>query len=331
MPHARPDDSSGSNPARPFVRRQREFSADSDSIECIPGWDMECLQITPGKLAGHSVDLHLPSIQLLFEEYRNATTYHCGSNPVDTISFGIAFAMGGEGLLNGHRWSDGLCAFDARCGLDSVVPPTQLISVVVARDLVKGYIQSTEHLDLERWLSNGPAMVSSPTLARHLAEKLQLVLAWSESDCTHASAVDSRMQQSVMELLGPHIATELAWPSSMQRQGPYVDVVRRARQYLLDRQDAPPGIGALCAALGVSRRWLQLSFNEVLQVNPIAYLRALRLGGARRMLSSGEPGIQVKDAVEAFGFWHLSRFSRDYRALFGELPSQTLRRTGALS
>jgi AraC family ethanolamine operon transcriptional activator len=35
----------------------------------------------------------------------------------------------------------------------------------------------------------------------------------------------------------------------------------------------------------------------------------------------------VKDAVEAYGFWHLSRFSRDYKTMFGELPSETLRRS----
>ena len=79
-------------------------------------------------------------------------------------------------------------------------------------------------------------------------------------------------------------------------------------------------------ALGVSRRWLQLSFNAVLQMSPLAYLRAVRLGCARRMLASGTAGVQVKNAVEAFGFWHLSRFSHDYRHLFGELPSETLRR-----
>ncbi len=317
--------------APPIVRCQRQFSADSDSMECIPGWEVECLQVTPGDLAGCSVDLHLPSIQLLYEQYRNATTYHFGANPADTVSLGIAFDMEGDGLLNGHRWSDGLCAFDARSGLDSIVPPTQLISVVMDRALVNEYLLATEHVNLERCLSGGPAIVASARLARRLVEPLQLVLAFSESVSPEASAVGARMQLSVLELLGPHIAAELCAPASAKRQGPYVDVVRRAREYLTECQDAPPEIGELCAVLGVSRRWLQLSFNEVLQVNPLTYLRALRLGGARRMLSSGGAGIRVKDAVEAFGFWHLSRFSHDYHALFGELPSETLRRSGGLA
>ncbi|MBR0682029.1 helix-turn-helix domain-containing protein [Roseomonas eburnea] len=35
---------------------------------------------------------------------------------------------------------------------------------------------------------------------------------------------------------------------------------------------------------------------------------------------------QVKAAALSFSFWHLGRFSRDYRRLFGELPSATVAR-----
>jgi AraC family ethanolamine operon transcriptional activator len=55
----------------------------------------------------------------------------------------------------------------------------------------------------------------------------------------------------------------------------------------------------------------------------------MRLNGARRMLLRAGPRTKVSDAVEAYGFWHLSRFSRDYRRHFAELPSQTLRRAQA--
>jgi AraC family transcriptional regulator, ethanolamine operon transcriptional activator len=41
------------------------------------------------------------------------------------------------------------------------------------------------------------------------------------------------------------------------------------------------------------------------------------LDGARRGLLAG---CSVQEVVETWGFWHWSRFSRDYRRLFGELP-----------
>ena len=76
---------------------------------------------------------------------------------------------------------------------------------------------------------------------------------------------------------------------------------------------------------------LQTSFQEVLGISPLAYLRTLRLNGARRMLLRGEPTMMVRDAVETWGFWHFSRFSEEYRQLFGELPSWTLHRAKTAS
>jgi AraC family ethanolamine operon transcriptional activator len=34
----------------------------------------------------------------------------------------------------------------------------------------------------------------------------------------------------------------------------------------------------------------------------------------------------VTEAATCFGFWHFGNFAHDYRALFGELPSETFRR-----
>jgi AraC family ethanolamine operon transcriptional activator len=317
------------NPVSNSSRRERHFSADLDAVETIPGWDIQCLQISRGRLAGSSIDLHLPQIQLLFEEYRNVATNQFGCAPAGSISIGVATAMQGEGLLNGVEWSDGLSAFDARHELESIVMPTGLISLVVDRRLLGEYLWYTEHADIEHWLAHGPAVANDAELAACLARQLRLLLESRDGslDAAGSPAAVHRLQQSVLELLGPTLVNHLRAPGVPRREAPCVDVVRRAREHLAVHQDEPPSIGELCKALGVSRRWLQSSFTEVLQVTPLAYLRAMRLGGARRMLAGGKPRMRVKDAVEAYGFWHLSRFSRDYRTLFGELPSETLRRS----
>ena len=47
----------------------------------------------------------------------------------------------------------------------------------------------------------------------------------------------------------------------------------------------------------------------------------------RNHLSNPEsPYASVQDAAAAYGFWHMSQFAVDYRELFGERPSETLKR-----
>ena len=82
----------------------------------------------------------------------------------------------------------------------------------------------------------------------------------------------------------------------------------------------------VCRALAVSRRTLQYSFEEVLGLNPATYLRVLRLNRARQdLLANDVNALQVKDVASRWGFWHLSRFGAEYRELYGELPSVTLK------
>lgn len=89
----------------------------------------------------------------------------------------------------------------------------------------------------------------------------------------------------------------------------------------------PIQIIEICHDLGISRRALQYSFEDLMNINPATYLRMLRLNGARNdLLNCGSGRTQVKDVVARWGFWHLSRFSAEYRSVYDELPSQTIAR-----
>ena len=83
--------------------------------------------------------------------------------------------------------------------------------------------------------------------------------------------------------------------------------------------------GLSCEASGVSERRVRSAFYECYQMSPTAYLRVAALNAVRRELVEGP---RLRDAVSRaatdWGFWHLSRFAAQYRALFGESPRHTL-------
>ena len=84
-------------------------------------------------------------------------------------------------------------------------------------------------------------------------------------------------------------------------------------------------LAGLCGAAGVSERRLRQAFYECFGLSPTAYLRIAALNQVRHALVEGPPRRDaVTRAASEFGFWHLSRFAGQYRALFGESPSTTL-------
>jgi AraC family ethanolamine operon transcriptional activator len=101
-------------------------------------------------------------------------------------------------------------------------------------------------------------------------------------------------------------------------------VVRAADEFLRAEPDRPIQREELCTALGVSLRKLHDAFVGTTGMSPQHYLKLRRLVMVRRALRapSDNPPL-VKSAALSNGFWHLGHFARDYRALFGETPSET--------
>lgn len=104
------------------------------------------------------------------------------------------------------------------------------------------------------------------------------------------------------------------------------DTFRWARSILMDDIAAEISVVELARAVGVSRRTLDTSFRASVGVSPARFKKLLRLNHARRLIQGGNQS--VASAASLSGLYHFGRFSRDYRELFGELPSVTLERIG---
>lgn len=83
----------------------------------------------------------------------------------------------------------------------------------------------------------------------------------------------------------------------------------------------------LCKVAEVSERTLEYAFRETFELTPRHFLRLRRLHAARRALAAADPRkAAVGHVAHGLGFYELGRFAGEYRRLFDELPSQTLRR-----
>lgn len=100
---------------------------------------------------------------------------------------------------------------------------------------------------------------------------------------------------------------------------------RRAISFILPRLRTPLTVAEVCAVSGIGRRSLEMSFQRYLGMSPKRFIKQMRFSLCREELLRTPEG-KVSDIALRWGFWHMGQFGRDYKALFGELPSHTLKR-----
>ena len=100
--------------------------------------------------------------------------------------------------------------------------------------------------------------------------------------------------------------------------------LRRVQAFLeLADQMDQPRVSAIATALGVSDRTIRNDFEQLFGIGPTRFLKLCRMHGARRALLAREGNV-TRIAIE-HGFSQFGRFAAEYRAVFGELPSQTVK------
>jgi AraC-like DNA-binding protein len=106
-------------------------------------------------------------------------------------------------------------------------------------------------------------------------------------------------------------------------------VVNRAIDLMHAHPETPWSTAELARATGASARALQRAFERAGQPSPMMYLRRLRLHHVHAELAANSPdSVTVTTVAGRWGFVHLGRFAGQYRQLFGETPSETLRAPG---
>ena len=110
-------------------------------------------------------------------------------------------------------------------------------------------------------------------------------------------------------------------PKKMQR------CIKRLREFIEAHQREPLQVKDLCKVANVSERTLQRVFKHYYGVGPKQFIKSQRLYGLHRELRAAAPAVSgVETLARYWGYWHIGQLARDYRYLFGELPSETLSR-----
>jgi AraC-like DNA-binding protein len=119
--------------------------------------------------------------------------------------------------------------------------------------------------------------------------------------------------------------TEFDTDRAAQRR--HQTIMQRFHKLLEANPDRPVYLIEMAEAVGASVRTLMNGCQEHLGMSPKKFLVLRRMHLARQALSMAAPSkTSVAGVATQYGFWEFGRFSGEYKSLFGELPSITLRR-----
>lgn len=108
-------------------------------------------------------------------------------------------------------------------------------------------------------------------------------------------------------------------------QVPRSRIIARTLALIEAREGLPLLLNDLCQATEVSERTLRNVFHEYFGVGPMRLLKVRQLVEIRRALLLASPRDETVARIAAsFGVWDFSLFARNYKALYGESPSQSL-------
>jgi len=136
-------------------------------------------------------------------------------------------------------------------------------------------------------------------------------------------ATRSPAADRIEELLGAFLLTSSRCDRT--RRAPLTErqrIIKAALPAIIDATEARPDVAALCRIARTSER----TFIERFGVPPARFIKLQRLNRVRAALYEARPSAKILDLASQLDFWHMSQFARDYRRLFGELPSQTFGR-----
>jgi AraC-like DNA-binding protein len=281
----------------------------AEQIRATPGWVQHYQQMSPGHFAGRVRYLNLQGVEI-YEEHMNTRVEQNFSAPEGSLAF--CFDRSDNALYVLNEESRNIWITPENYQEIAVVFGPEFVqrhglNVARLEGLFMAPLNSGQNALFSRWLSG--------TLTR-LAQTL---------DPPSKEALTQQLLEDCLYILDN--ACICLDRGGLQRRTEERAVMKRIGEWAADSPEETLNLLELSQVAGVSLRQLQHAFKAYTGMTPTHWLRLRRLNSAHRELLNRSPmETTVAEVAMQWSFWHLGRFSSSYRALFKELPSETLKR-----
>lgn len=290
--------------------RVQAFATGDVAAQCsaTPGWVQQYQQMPPGHFAGRVRYLDLHGVQV-YEECMNTRVEQHFNAPAGALAFCFDASDNALYLLNGesrNTWITPVNYREVAVVFGPQFVQRQGLDIAKLEGLFMAPLTCRQNALFTRWLSGTLTRLSALT------------------DPISRDALTQQLLDDCLFILDN--ACVCLDGSSLQKRNEERQLMARIGEWAADAPDETANLLELAQIAGVPLRQLQQGFKTYTGMSPAQWLRLRRLNGARRELLS-TTDTTVAEVAMNWSFWHLGRFSNSYRALFQELPSETLKRS----
>jgi AraC-like DNA-binding protein len=289
-------------------------------------WDQRYHRLGGDYDSGFAHQLNLPEAQLTHIGWKPGIHIESGTPP-GSIGFVQQLKGTGRMRINGRLVADDEVAImHAPLDYDLVnTADTHYLVLAVDKERVRRHMEALwcraipDFNSISRLVSKSTAHYKT----LELAFKGYLEQVYSEPGCISTLEAQHLLVEELLDTVVLSGRPSKSRRSTAKRH----QLAQQAAGYLRENIDRVVTLRDMCEHVGVSERSLRQGFLERFGHTPTAYIKRHRL----YQLHSGLKAGKVRDTTGtrtamSLGLLHLGRTSSEYQVLFGELPSETLRR-----
>jgi len=304
------------------------FSSHGSMIEAALLWQLEEYQFDNGSFNGSIKAVHTSNIQIA-NTFRSNGIFLKGKTPQNAYLFASAESEGRMTHNGLSIFEDELVVLTENDQLDFIVSSTfRDVTIAIDKDFFDHTFQHYFNEPFQYDTINKRIQLKEKTGSsfRNVISEIMTDLMVQHTKLKNNTDFHEQAEDTILQLLFQNIDLSRQRSKALES-----DInANKIRKYIEINYKNAININELCTRKKLSDRTLRLGFKHLFGLAPKQYHKCYRLGKIHHALLQSDPTIDTVEKIAYdHGFYHMGRFSNSYKSMFGNTPSETLRKTSS--
>jgi AraC-like DNA-binding protein len=203
----------------------------------------------------------------------------------------------------------------------------QALLIAIDRQSIEEVLAKLLNRFLKQPLVFAPAIDLTTDFGASLKEFVEFLGLRRDPKTASSPLMQNELERTLLTCLLKGVSNNYSEEILYHTRGAFACYVIKARSFIESHLQEDLHLTDIAAAAGVSPRLLQKAFAQHCGCSPMRFVTQTRLERIRAELEQASINTRIMDVMMCYGFTQSGKFAKEYQQLFGEKPSDTLKRS----